>query len=83
MVLHINDKRLFQDVLRATHIAHSFETPLPDPLEEPRGEFDKLRSQISLGNDNPDLLRELKQLSLDLFSNGLLSDDDMSEIMVL
>lgn len=80
--LTVNDKRLFQEILQLTHLQHTFKTPLKDPLEELRAEFDKLRAQIALGNDNPTLIRELKALSLDLYSQKLISEQEFKDIFL-
>lgn len=82
--LPIADKRLFHEILRLTHLQHQFSTPLADPMETLQAEFDKLRSQvIGLGNNNPDAVRELKALSVDLYSQKLISEDDFKQIILL
>ncbi|GLE06260.1 hypothetical protein PINS_up015507 [Pythium insidiosum] len=82
--LSISDKRLFHEILRLTHLQHQFSTPLADPMETLQAEFDKLRSQvIGLGNSNPNAIRELKALSVDLYSQKLISEDDFKQIILL
>lgn len=81
--LAIADKRLFHEILRATHLQHQFRQPLKDPMEQLQAEFDKLRGQIALGNNNPDLIRELKSLSVDLYSQGILNEDQFKQFMFL
>ncbi|GLD95986.1 hypothetical protein PINS_up004664 [Pythium insidiosum] len=82
--LSIADKRLFHEILRLTHLQHQFSTPLADPMETLQAEFDKLRSQVlELDNNNPDAIRELKALTVDLYSQKLISEDYFKEIILL
>lgn len=81
--LSINDKKIFQDILRLCHLETTFLNPPADPLQQLQAEWDKLRSQIMLGNDNPQNIKELKALSLDLYNNGLLNDEQIREIISL
>ncbi|GMF24279.1 unnamed protein product [Phytophthora lilii] len=80
--LSISDKRLFQEILRITHLQHTFKQQLDDPLQQLQAEFDKLRSQLALGNNNPDLIKELKALWVDLYSQKLISDDEFKSIFL-
>ncbi len=81
--LSLADKTLFHEILRITHLQHQFSTALNDPLEEVQAEFDKLRSQVMLGNNNPDLIRELKALAVDLYGQKLISENDFKNIVLI
>jgi hypothetical protein len=81
--LKINDKQTIHDLLRLCHLDTTFLNPISDPLETLQAEYDKLRSQVLLGNDNPNNIKELKTLSLDLYNKNLLSEDQMREILTL
>lgn len=81
--LSIDDKKLFCEILKSTHLQHQFSNALEDPIESLRAEFDKLVGQVQLGNDNPDLIRELKTIAVDLYSQKLISDDDFKSIVLL
>jgi hypothetical protein len=80
--LSLEDKKLFCEILKATHLQHQFSNAPTDPLESLKAEFDKLRGQVMLGNDNPDLLRELKTMAVDLYSNKLISEADFKAILL-
>ncbi|GLE05529.1 hypothetical protein PINS_up014552, partial [Pythium insidiosum] len=81
--LSLADKKLFHEILKLTHMQYQFRDPLSDPLETLRAEYDKLRSQIAIGNDNPDLIRELKALTVDLYSQKLISEDEFKSIILI
>lgn len=80
--LSIDDKKLFCEILKSTHLQHQFSNTLEDPLEALKAEFDKLRGELALGNDNPDLIRELKALTVDLYSQKLISEKEFRDIVV-
>lgn len=80
--LCISDKQFFQDILRLTHLQHQFSCDLKNPLEELQNEFDKLRSQVLLGNDNPQLIKELKALTIDLYGHKLISEEEFRQVML-
>ncbi|GMF15564.1 unnamed protein product [Phytophthora lilii] len=50
-----------------------------DPL---RAEYDKVKGELELGNDNPSIIKQLKSLSVDMYSNRLISDSDFKDIVV-
>lgn len=81
--LSIDDKQLFCEILKATHLQHQFSNTLDDPIETLKAEFDKLKGQVMLGNDNPDLIRELKTISVDLYSQKLISEQDFKSIVLI
>ncbi|ETL78265.1 hypothetical protein L917_20903, partial [Phytophthora nicotianae] len=58
--LPMDDKRLFHEILRITHIQYEFKNPLQDPREALKQEYIKLKGEIMLGNDNPEIVKELK-----------------------
>ncbi|ETM39643.1 hypothetical protein L914_14215, partial [Phytophthora nicotianae] len=58
--LSIDDKKLFKEVLSITHLQYNFSEQLEDPLESLRMEYDKLKGELMLGNDNPSILKQLK-----------------------
>lgn len=79
--LSINDQRLFHDIIKATYLQYTFKKPLQEPRERLQAEFDKLRGELMLGNDNPDLIKGLKSLSIDLYTQKMLSDSEFREIL--
>jgi hypothetical protein len=52
-----------------------------DPRIELKAEFDKLRDEIALGNDNPDMLRELYRLATDMFEQKMITIKEFKSIM--
>ncbi|KAG2769190.1 hypothetical protein Pcac1_g19536 [Phytophthora cactorum] len=54
--LNIDDKKLFKEILAITHLQYSFHDKLEDPLETLQTEYDKLKSELDLGNDNPSII---------------------------
>ncbi|ETI31195.1 hypothetical protein F443_21780 [Phytophthora nicotianae P1569] len=58
--LPMDDKQLFHEILRITHIQYEFKNPLQDPREALKQEYIKLKGEIMLGNDNPEIVEELK-----------------------
>ncbi|GMF49004.1 unnamed protein product [Phytophthora fragariaefolia] len=52
--LSIEDQRVFYEIVRKTHVEHTIQTPIEDPRLTLKAEFDKLRGEVSLGNNNPD-----------------------------
>ncbi|KAG6945984.1 hypothetical protein JG687_00016983 [Phytophthora cactorum] len=62
--LSIEEKKIFKEILAITYLQNNFHDKLTDPLETLRAEYDKLKGEIELGNDNPSII---KQLSLSLW----------------
>jgi hypothetical protein len=81
--LSIKDKNIFTDILRITHLQYQFKSPWKDPRDSLKAEFDKLRGELLLGNNNAHLIKELKALSIDMYSQKLLSDEQFREILSL
>lgn len=80
--LPVSDKKLFCEILKATHLQHQFSNTLDDPIESLRAEFDKLRGQVMLGNDNPDVIRELKAISVDLYGQKIITEEEFKQIVL-
>ncbi|RAW22407.1 hypothetical protein PC110_g21157 [Phytophthora cactorum] len=80
--LSIDDKKLFKEILAITHLQYNFHDCLQDPLESLRAEYDKLKGELELGNDNPSIIKQLKSLSVDMYSNRLISDSEFKDIIV-
>ncbi|GMF28380.1 unnamed protein product [Phytophthora lilii] len=74
--LSIDDQRVFYEIVKKTHVEHTLQTPMADPRLTLRAEFDKMRGEIALGNDNPDMLRELYRLATDMFEQKMLSSKE-------
>ncbi|ETO59172.1 hypothetical protein F444_22451 [Phytophthora nicotianae P1976] len=79
--LSIDDKKLFKEVLSITHLQYNFSEQLEDPLESLRMEYDKLKGELMLGNDNPSILKQLKVVCVDMYSNKLISDSEFKSII--
>jgi hypothetical protein len=77
-----DDKRLFKEILSATHIQHTFKEQLTDPLESLKAEYFKLKGEMDLGNDNPSIRSQLKVVSVDMYRNHLISDVEFKQIIV-
>ncbi|KAG6964486.1 hypothetical protein JG687_00005952 [Phytophthora cactorum] len=80
--LSIDDKKLFKEILAITHLQYNFHDRLEDPLESLKAEYDKLKGELELGNDNPSIIKQLKSLSVDMYSNRLISDSEFKDIIV-
>ncbi|GMF36573.1 unnamed protein product [Phytophthora lilii] len=74
--LRIDDKKLFKEILAITHLQHNFHDQLEEPLESLRAEYDKLKGEPELGSDNRSIIKQLKSLSVDMYSNRLISDSE-------
>ncbi|GMF32716.1 unnamed protein product [Phytophthora lilii] len=57
--LSIDDKKQFKEILAITHLQYNFHDKLTDPLETLRAEYDKLKGEMELGNDNPSTIKQL------------------------
>ncbi|GMF09435.1 unnamed protein product [Phytophthora lilii] len=79
--LSIEDKKMCEEILAITHLQHNFHDKLTDPLETLRAEYDKLKGEIQLGNDNPSIIKQLKSLTVDMYSNRLIDDKEFKEII--
>ncbi|GMF25011.1 unnamed protein product [Phytophthora lilii] len=66
----IDNKTLFKEILAITHLQYNFHDRLEDPLESLRAEYDKLKGELELGNDNPSIIKQLKSASVDMYSNS-------------
>ncbi|RAW35763.1 hypothetical protein PC110_g7966 [Phytophthora cactorum] len=80
--LSTDDKKIFKEILAATHLQHSFSEKLADPLEALKAEYFKLKGEIELDNDNPSILKQLKVITVDMYSNHLISDDEFKNVIV-
>ncbi|GMF28189.1 unnamed protein product [Phytophthora fragariaefolia] len=67
--LNIDDKKLFKEIRAITHLQYNFHDKLTDPLETLRAEYDKLKGEMELGNDNPSIVKQLKSLTTMFFFN--------------
>ena len=81
--LPISEKNTFSDILKITHLQWQLKDGWRDPNSTLRAEFDKLRGEVALGNDNPDLIRQLKSMTVDLYSQKLISEEDFKTIFNL
>ncbi|RAW23201.1 hypothetical protein PC110_g20365 [Phytophthora cactorum] len=72
---------MFKEILAITHLQYNFHDKLTDPLETLRAEYDKLKGEIELGNDNPSIINQLKSLTVDMYSNRLIDDKEFKEII--
>ncbi|KAE9282687.1 hypothetical protein PR003_g27341 [Phytophthora rubi] len=63
--LSVDDRQLFKEILQVTHIEHAFRDELPDPLSTLKMEYDKLKGELLVGNDNPSILKQLKIVTAD------------------
>ncbi|GMF65432.1 unnamed protein product [Phytophthora lilii] len=79
--LPIEDQRVFYEIVKKTHVDHTLQTPREDPRLTLRAEFDKLRGEIALGNDNPDMLRELYRLATDMFEQKMINSNEFKSIL--
>ncbi|GMF66337.1 unnamed protein product [Phytophthora lilii] len=79
--LSIDDKKLFKEILAITHLQYNFHDKLTDPPETLRAEYDKLKGEMELGNDNPSIIKQLKSLTVDMYSNRLIGDKEFKEII--
>ncbi|ETN12898.1 hypothetical protein PPTG_22428 [Phytophthora nicotianae INRA-310] len=79
--LSVDDKKLFKEILSITHLQYNFSEQLEDPLESLRMEYDKLKGEVMLGNDNPSILKQLKVVCVDMYSNKLISDSEFKNII--
>ncbi|GMF65301.1 unnamed protein product [Phytophthora lilii] len=79
--LSTDDKKIFKEILAATHLQHSFREKLADPLESLKAEYYKLKGEIELGDDNPSILKQLKVITVDMYSNRLISDDEFKQVI--
>ncbi|CEG38388.1 uncharacterized protein PHALS_08466 [Plasmopara halstedii] len=72
--------KLFR-LLKLTHLYYSNRPTLDDPIKRLISEFNKLRGEVALGNNNPELIEELKQITIDLHENKLISPSDFQAMM--
>jgi len=80
--LPLADKRVFHELLRITHTQHALRDPVKDPRDVLKQEYIKLKGELMLGNDNPAMIRELKQVLVDMYSTKLISDDEFKQVLV-
>jgi hypothetical protein len=74
-------KKLFKEILGITHLQYNFIDKLPDPLGSLRMEYDKLKGELMLCNDNPSIIKQLKSVAIDMYSNKLISDAEFKDII--
>jgi len=77
----IEDQRLFKEVLTATHVNNTFRDTLPDPLNNLKVEYDKLKGELLLGNDNPSIISQLKTLVVEMFANKLIDSHEFKHVI--
>ncbi|GMF65761.1 unnamed protein product [Phytophthora lilii] len=81
--LNIEDKKMFKEILAITHLQYNFHDKLTDPLETLRAEYDKLKGEIKLENDNPSIIKQLKSLTVDIGSYGDNADNNVAELKAI
>ncbi|KAJ8552420.1 hypothetical protein ON010_g10129 [Phytophthora cinnamomi] len=83
--LSVEDKKMFKEILAITHLQYCFHDKLTDPLETLRAEYDKLKGEIQLGNDNPSIIKQLKSLTVDISSGsyGENADNNVAELKAI
>ena len=79
--LDIQDKNIYTDLLKATRLQYQLRNSWTDPKQALQAEFDKLRGELALGNDNPLIIKKLKPVVIDLFAQGMLSEKDFRSII--
>ncbi|GMF24700.1 unnamed protein product [Phytophthora lilii] len=79
--LSIDDKKLFKEILAITHLQYNFHDRVEDPLKFLKAEYDKLKGELELGKDNPSIIKQLKSLSVDRYSNRMIDDKEFKEII--
>ena len=79
--LEHSEKLMFFKLLKLTHLYHSKKQPLEDPNKRLIAEWNKLRGEFEIGNNHPDLLKELKLLTFDLYQNKLIKANEFRNIM--
>jgi hypothetical protein len=79
--LSIEDKRLMKEILKHTHIQNAFKDELSDPLKQLTAEYEKLKGEIMLGNDNPSILAQLKPVLIDMYANQLISTKEFKDVL--
>ncbi|DAZ99686.1 TPA: hypothetical protein N0F65_001923 [Lagenidium giganteum] len=77
-----SDKDLFVKVLKLTHLYYNDKSVLEDPNKRLIAEFNKLRGELALENKTPELIRELKLITVDLHEQKRFSDKDFKSIIV-
>jgi len=80
------DKIAFYDTLKVCKLLNSFKETISDPRDGSDkyvAEFNKLIGEIKIGNDNPLIKSELKKMSIHLFQNGILSDKQFNDILMM
>jgi hypothetical protein len=79
--LSVEDQRVFYEIVQKTHIQHTLQTPMIDPRIALKAEFDKLRGEVALGNNNHDMLLELYRVSTDMFEQKMITNAEFKAIM--
>ncbi|GMF40976.1 unnamed protein product [Phytophthora lilii] len=76
--LSIDDKKLFKEILAITHLQYNFHDRVEDPLESLKAEYDKLKGELELGNDNLSIIKQLKSLSVDISAGSYGDNADLN-----
>ena len=79
--LSYDDQRLFKEILAKTNLQNHFDVDLPDVRKNMQMEYEKLKGEVMLGNDNADIRSQLKELLIQMFSNQLISDKEFKQII--
>ncbi|CEG49430.1 uncharacterized protein PHALS_07194 [Plasmopara halstedii] len=77
-----SEKIKFFKLLKLTHLYYSNKSILEDPNNRLIQEFNKLRGEVALGNDNPELIKELKNLLIDMHELKLINTLDFRVAML-
>ncbi|GMF31619.1 unnamed protein product [Phytophthora lilii] len=79
--LSIEYKKIFKEILAITHLQYNFQDKLTDPLETLLAEYDKLKGEIELGNDNQSIIKQLKSLTVDIYGDN--ADNNVAELKAI
>lgn len=80
--LSIDDKEVFDNLLNKTGLVCS-QKDRKDPKEALMKEYEKLAGDLEIGNDNPEIKKELKQILITMLAAGMVKEKRAAEILSL
>ena len=82
--LSMEDKKIFDELVKQSKLQYDTRFKLHEyknPIQMLKEEYEKLTGEINIGNNNPELIKKLKSVVIELFTNKVISENDFKQLI--